>query len=290
MTEDLLDARGIVKSFGVVQALKGVSFSVRAGEVHGLMGENGAGKSTLIKILTGMHPPSSGEILLDGEPVRFGSPREARLAGVAAVYQEINLIPERSVAENMFLGREPKRGGILIDRRRMAAQAGAILSRYRLPIDPQARLASLGLGLQQMVSIARTVSLGARVVVLDEPTSALTAGEVEILFGAVRQLRDEGIGLVFVSHRLSECYALCDRLTVLRDGRSVRTAAVGEMPRHELVSAMLGRSEAAPRARTGTAAPSEGGKTALNVRNLSWRTRVRDVSLEIRAGEVVGLA
>ncbi len=295
MTSDagsLLDARDITKTFGVVRALKGVSFSVRAGEVHGLLGENGAGKSTLIKVLTGLHEPDGGEIRLSGSPVRFGSPREARLAGVAAVYQEINLIPERSVAENVFLGREPKRGGILIDRRRMARDAGAILQRTGLPIDPRARLGSLGLGLQQMVSIARTVSLGARVVILDEPTSALTAGEVEILFGAVRRLRDEGIGLVFVSHRLSECYALCDRLTVLRDGQNVRTATVGELPRAELVSAMLGRSEAEPRARSTSRAARAAGRPAeaLTVRELSWRTRVRGVSLAIRAGEIVGLA
>ena len=292
MSGELLDARDITKTFGVVRALRGVSFSVRAGEVHGLLGENGAGKSTLIKVLTGLHVPDGGEIRLDGAPVQFGSPREARLAGVAAVYQEINLIPERSVAENMFLGREPKRGGLLLDRARMTREAGAILARYALPIDPRARLASLGLGLQQMVSIARTVSLGARVVILDEPTSALTAGEVEILFGAVRRLRDEGIGLVFVSHRLSECYALCDRLTVLRDGQSVRTAPIAELPRAELVSAMLGRAQAEPRAR-GTTRPARAAQQpaeALVVRDLSWRTRVRGVSLAIQAGEIVGLA
>ncbi len=293
-TGTLLDARDITKTFGVVRALRGVSFSVRAGEVHGLLGENGAGKSTLIKVLTGLHVPDEGEIRLAGRPARFGSPREARLAGVAAVYQEINLIPERSVAENMFLGREPKRGGILIDRARMARDAGAILQRYGLPIDPRARLGSLGLGLQQMVSIARTVSLGARVVILDEPTSALTAGEVDILFGAVRRLRLEGIGLVFVSHRLSECYALCDRLTVLRDGQNVRTATVGELPREELVSAMLGRAQAEPRARgttpTREARAAQLPTEALAVRDLSWRTRVRGVSLAIRAGEIVGLA
>ena len=165
MTSDagsLLDARDITKTFGVVRALKGVSFSVRAGEVHGLLGENGAGKSTLIKVLTGLHEPDGGEIRLSGAPVRFGSPREARLAGVAAVYQEINLIPERSVAENMFLGREPKRGGLLIDRGRMARDAGAILQRYGLPIDPRARLVGLVRGLQQMFSIASRVSLGPR--------------------------------------------------------------------------------------------------------------------------------
>ena len=289
--DPVLDAREITKSFGVVQALKGVSFAVEAGEVHGLLGENGAGKSTLIKILTGFHAPDGGEIRVAGAPVRFASPRDARAGGIAAVYQEINLIPERSVAENMFLGREPKRGGFLIDRARMTRDAGAILERYGLPIDPRARVRTLGLGLQQMVSIARTVSLGARVVILDEPTSALTAGEVEILFGAVRRLRAEGIGLVFVSHRLSECYALCDRLTVLRDGRSIRTNAVADLPRAALVSAMIGRAQAGPRDGRAARAPSrDGAPDALAVRGLAWRARVRDVSITIRAGEIVGLA
>ena len=289
--DPVLDAREITKSFGVVQALKGVSFSIAPGEVHGLLGENGAGKSTLIKILTGFHSPDGGEIRVGGVPMSFASPREARAAGVAAVYQEINLIPERSVAENMFLGREPKRAGILLDRARMTRDAGAILERYGLPIDPRARLRTLGLGLQQMVSIARTVSLGARVVILDEPTSALTAGEVEILFGAVRRLRAEGIGLVFVSHRLSECYALCDRLTVLRDGRSIRTAPVVELPRAELVAAMIGREQAAPRsAGSPGRVRRERRADALAVRDLSWRARVRDVSLTVGAGEIVGLA
>ncbi len=291
-TAAVLEAIGIEKSFGVVRALRDVSFAVAAGEVHGLLGENGAGKSTLIKILTGFQPPDGGEVRLGGTAVRFASPRDARLAGVAAVYQEINLIPERSVAENMFLGREPKRAGVLIDRAAMTREARAILERYGLPIDPRAKLRSLGLGLQQMVSIARTVSLGARVVIMDEPTSALTAGEVEILFGAVRRLRQEGIGIVFVSHRLSECYAICDRLTVLRDGRHVRTAAVADLPRAELVSAMLGRDQAARHRAPGVAgrAVRDDAGDALAVRDLTWRARVRGVSLTVRAGEIVGLA
>ena len=285
----LVEARDVVKTFGVVRALKGVSFDLRAGEVHGLMGENGAGKSTLIKILTGFHQLDGGEMLLEGQPVRFASPRQAQRAGVAAVYQEINLIPERSVAENIFLGREPKRAGLLIDRARMEREAGAILDRFGLAIDPRAKLRSLGLGLQQMVSIARTASLGARVVIMDEPTSALTAAEVELLFQAVRRLREAGIGIVFVSHRLSECYAICDRLTVLRDGALVRTAPVSEMPKEALVSAMLGgKGTRALECRPPVAAT--GAASALSVRDLSWRARVRGVSIEVRPGEIVGLA
>ncbi len=273
----------------MVRALKGVSFTLAAGEVHGLMGENGAGKSTLIKILTGFHQRDGGDMLLAGRSVQFASPRDAQRVGVAAVYQEINLIPERSVAENMFLGREPKRGGVLIDRARMEQEAASILERFGLPIDPRAKLRSLGLGLQQMVSIARTASLGARVVIMDEPTSALTGAEVELLFQAVHRLRSEGIGIVFVSHRLSECYAICDRLTVLRDGALVRTATVGEMPREALVAAMLGGKGTRALERR-PAAAATGAASSLSVRGLSWRARVRDVSIEVRPGEIVGLA
>ena len=289
----LLATRGLGKSFGNVVALRDVSFDVAQGEVHGLMGENGAGKSTLIKLLTGLHQATAGEILLDGAPVAFASPRDAQRAGVAAVYQEINLIPERSVAANIYLGREPRRGP-LTDTRRMVAEAAALLRRYGLEIDPRRPLRSLGLGLQQMVSIARVVSLGARVVIMDEPTSALSGAEVDVLFSVVEQLRAEGKGIVYVSHRLSECYRLCDRLTVLRDGRQVESARTADLPRGRLIAAMLGReataagpsnSERAERART-----VQSGAQALGVRGLSWRRRVVDVSLSLRRGEILGLA
>ncbi len=284
-----LEARAITKSFGAAAALRGVSLVIAAGEVHGLMGENGAGKSTLIKILTGFHQPSSGELLLDSQPVVFDSPRAAQRLGVAAVYQEINLIPERSVAANVFLGREPRRG-LLIDRRRMEADTAAILQRFGLPVSPRARLASLGLGLQQMVSIARTVSFGARVVILDEPSSALSGAEVEVLFGVVEALRRDHIGVVFVSHRLSECYRLCDRLTVLRDGRTVASATPAELPREALIAAMLGREGGlgSPPSTAATSGPA--GAARLSVSGLQWRNRVRDVSLEVTSGEIVGLA
>ena len=201
-----------------MRALEGVSLTLNAGEVHGLAGENGAGKSTLIKLLTGFHQPDDGTIRLGGAAVRFDSPRTAQRHGISAVYQEINLIPERDVAENLFLGHEPRRFGWLIDRRRMEAEAQSLLARYELRIDPRARLGTLGLGLQQMVAIARGIRLGAKVVILDEPTSALTGGEVETLFRVVDRLKAERIAILFVSHRLSECYRLCDRFSVLRFG------------------------------------------------------------------------
>ena len=287
----VLETRAVGKSFGVIRALQGVSFSLKAGEVHGLVGENGAGKSTLIKILTGFYQPDAGEILLDGRPVSFGDPRAAQRLGVTAVYQEINLVPERSVAENIFLGREPKRAKVLIDRARMERDAAAILQRYDLHIAPGGRLGALGLGLQQMVSIARVVSLGAKVVILDEPTSALSGAEVGILYDVVRRLRADGIAILFVSHRLSECYALCDRLTVLRDGQSVRSGTPQELPKPELIAAMLGQqrgqtTEAREKHRRaiGDAAP------VMRVRSLRWRERVRGVSLEVRPREILGLA
>ncbi|HET9148474.1 MAG TPA: sugar ABC transporter ATP-binding protein [Acetobacteraceae bacterium] len=291
MTGDgvVLETRAVSKTFGAVRALQSVSFALRAGEVHGLAGENGAGKSTLIKVLTGFHQPDSGEILLAGQPVRFADPRASQRAGVRAVYQEINLIPERSVAENMFLGDEPRRFGLLIDRRRMAEQAREILGRYGLDIDPRARLASLGLGLQQMVSIARAVSRGARVVIMDEPSSALTGHEVETLFALVDRLREERIAILFVSHRLSECYRLCDRLTVLRDGKIAASGTVRELPRAELVAAMLGRSAEILERGHGQA-PAAAAGPVLKAEDISWRNRVRGVTLSVRAGEVVGLA
>jgi monosaccharide-transporting ATPase len=289
LSDLILETRAVSKRFGAVQALADVSFALRAGEVHGLAGENGAGKSTLIKILTGFYQPDDGEILLSGAAVRLDSPRAAQLQGISAVYQEINLIPERSVAENLFLGNEPLKFGMLIDRARMEREAAELLTRYDLAIDPRARLGALGLGLQQMVSIARGVRLGARVAVLDEPSSALTGTEVETLFRVVDRLKADGIAILFVSHRLSESYRLCDRLTVLRDGRVVASAPVADLPRNDLIGAMLGRNAEALHGHRPSRPPRE-GNAAFEAANLRWRNRVRDVSFAVRPGEVVGLA
>ncbi len=289
MPDLLLETRAVSKRFGAVQALTEVSFALSAGEVHGLAGENGAGKSTLIKILTGFHQPDAGEIRLGGDPVRLDSPRAAQQHGISAVYQEINLIPERSVAENLFLGNEPRRFGVLIDRARMEREAAELLARYDLAIDPRARLGALGLGLQQMVSIARGVRLGARVAILDEPSSALTGTEVETLFRVVDRLKSDGVALLFVSHRLSESYRLCDRLTVLRDGRVVASAPVADLPRNALIGAMLGRNAEAIHGNRPARTPRPGA-AAVEAADLRWRNRVRDVSFAVQPGEVVGLA
>lgn len=289
LSDIILETRAVSKRFGAVQALSDVSFALRAGEVHGLAGENGAGKSTLIKILTGFYQPDEGEIILSGTAVRLDSPRAAQRQGISAVYQEINLIPERSVAENLFLGNEPRRFGVLIDRARMERSAAELLARYDLAIDPRARLGALGLGLQQMVSIARGVRLGARVAILDEPSSALTGTEVETLYRVVDRLKADGIAILFVSHRLSESYRLCDRLTVLRDGRVVASEAVADLPRAALIGAMLGRNAEAIHGNRPARTPRE-GVAAFEASGLRWRNRVRDVSFAVRPGEVVGLA
>ncbi|MES1936878.1 sugar ABC transporter ATP-binding protein [Salinisphaera hydrothermalis] len=287
-TVPVLEARHITKTFRGFAALDDVSFALMPGEVHGLMGENGAGKSTLIKTLTGFHAPDAGELRLAGEAVTFADPRASQNAGIAAVYQEINLIPERSVAENIMLGREPRIGGLIIDRRRLHAEAADLLSRYGIHVQATAPLKSLGLGMQQMIAITRAIALGARVVILDEPTSALSGSEVDLLFALIHRLRDDGVAILFVSHRLSECYALCDRLTVLRDGRHVCTETTADLPRTALVTAMLGREREAEAA-GGARSEARDGPTVLATEDLSWRDRVRDVSLDIHAGEVVGL-
>ncbi|RDU97813.1 sugar ABC transporter ATP-binding protein [Trinickia dinghuensis] len=288
----VLETRNASKTFGVVRALRDVSLTLRAGEVHGLAGENGAGKSTLIKILTGFYQPDEGTVVLDGTPVAFDSPRTAQQRGVCAVYQEINLIPDRSVAENIFIGHEPKRFGVLIDRRKMNAMADDIVHRYGLMVDPTAKLGTLGLGAQQMVSIARGVSLGARVLILDEPTSALSGAEVDVLFKVVDQLKADGIALLFVSHRLSECYRLCDRFTVMRDGAVVKTGTPAELPRNALIAAMLGREGSGYGGRDSAREKhaAEQAEPALHIEGLRWSTRVRDVSMRVVPKEIVGLA
>ncbi|KRF06349.1 sugar ABC transporter ATP-binding protein [Arthrobacter sp. Soil782] len=289
----ILQARGIRKSFKGVHALKTVSLNLYAGEVHGLNGENGAGKSTLIKILTGFHQPDAGELLLEGRPVSFSKPLDSQHSGISTVYQEVNLIPERTVAENILLGREPRRGGIL-DKRAAIAQVQEILDRYELNINPRSKVSELGLGMQQMVAIVRAVAFEAKVVILDEPTSALNGNEIEILFNVIRQLRSEGAAILFVSHRMSELYELCDRFTVLRDGEFVTESTPVDLPRAALVKAMLGGVDLdegsldrdAARDRMRRLAQEDIG---LSVKNLTWSTRVRDVSFDVRKGEIVGL-
>jgi ribose transport system ATP-binding protein len=286
----LLSMREIDKRFAGVPALASASLEVERGEVHALIGQNGAGKSTMIKILTGYYTKDAGEILFDGKPVEFSSPQEAQRSGISTIYQEINLVPYRSVTENICLGRERRRFGLL-DWPAMHAEAQALLSRFNIHIDVRRPLMAYPTAIQQMVAIARAIGFDAKLVIMDEPTSSLDEKEVEVLFDVIRQLKAAGVSVIFVSHKLDELYAVCDRVTVMRDGRTVRVAQMSELSKLDLVTAMLGRElsrvlhdESANHARAAS------GEALLNVERLSVGRKVRDVSFDIRPGEIVGLA
>ncbi len=288
----ILEACAVTKRFPGVVALDGVSFRLLPGEVHALVGENGAGKSTLIKVITGVYSPEEGSILFRGGEVSFASPRESQAAGISAIYQEINLIPMRSVAQNVFLGREPRTRFGLTDTRRMNRDAAEILDRYGIRADVTRPLETLGLGTQQMVAIARAVSLDARVVIMDEPTSSLESREVETLFRVIRQLRDEGVGVVYVSHHLDELYEICERVTVLRDGKLVHSGPLAELSKLELISTMLGRELSAVERGATSFGEHEGAaeEPVLQARDLTRRHVLGGVTFDVRPGEVVALS
>jgi monosaccharide-transporting ATPase len=278
---------GISKTFPGVKALDGVDFRLFPGEVHALMGENGAGKSTLIKVLTGVYGIDQGEIVLDGQPVRFAGPPQAQQAGISTVYQEVNLCTNLSVAENVFIGREPRRFG-KIRWAEMRRRTAALLDRLGLDLDVSAQLGDYSLAIQQMVAIARAIDVSAKVLILDEPTSSLDQQEVEQLFRVMRQLRYEGIAILFVSHFLDQVYEVCDRVTVLRNGRLVGEHRVADLPQVELVSLMLGKElEVLERLK-----PQPLGPTAAlaEAEGLGRVGAVEPFSLAIHQGEVVGLA
>jgi galactofuranose transport system ATP-binding protein len=285
--EPLLRLQGIKKSFSGVTALNGVDLTLTRGEVHSLVGENGAGKSTLIKIMTGAYRRDAGTMTLEGRAVDFRSPEEAQAAGVVAVYQEVNLLSFRTVAENIFLGREPRRYGLL-DWKRMNEDAQALLSRLGLPIDPRETLGSLNIALRQMVAIARGVSLHAKVLLLDEPTSSLTEREVSILYDVIRRLKAEGTAIVYISHRFDELYAVCDRVTVLRDGRLVATRPLEGLERLDLVCLMLGKQrDELRKGTTAFAKPAEAGPAEtplLRALHLSRGRKLKDMSVGRQAG------
>jgi len=285
----LLSMRGINKSFLGVPALRDAHFEVARGEVHALIGQNGAGKSTMIKVLTGVYTRDSGRIEFDGREVTFSSPHAAQLAGLSTIYQEVNLVPFRSIAENVFLNREPKRFGI-IDWRRMNREAAAILHRLDLDVDVTRPLYDYAIATQQMTALARALSTEAKLVIMDEPTSALAEQEVQTLFRVIHQLKSEGISVVFVSHRLDELYAVCDRVTVMRDGRTVAERSMSQISRYELVSTMLGRELAEQLShRRGEDAVAD-RPPVLEAVDLHRGRALDGVSLSIRPGEIVGLA
>ena len=293
MTDDiLLSMSGIAKSFSGVAALKEASLTVARGEVLALIGQNGAGKSTLIKVLTGAIARDRGTVRFEGVPVAFRTPQEAQAGGIATIYQEINLVPLRSVAENIFLGREPRRWG-LIDWRRMNDQAAALLAQFDVRVDVRQPLNRFNTATQQMVAIARAIDQQSRLVVMDEPTSSLDDREVAVLFDVIRHLKARGIGVIFVSHRLDELYAVCDRVTVMRDGMTVADQPMASIGKLELVAAMLGRSLEEVKRFGATAFDEDFAARpakVLEVAGLKSAPRVASVELDVHEGEIVGLA
>jgi rhamnose transport system ATP-binding protein len=278
--------RHVAKAFGAVRAVIDGTIDLYAGEAHALLGENGAGKSTMVKILAGVHEPDEGEVLLDGRSVTLASPAAARDAGIAVIYQEPTLFPDLSVAENIFMGRQPLVAGRRIDRRRMLATAAALFGRLGVRLDPGRICRGLSIADQQLVEIAKALSLEARVIVMDEPTAALSATEVARLFEVVRTLRAGGSAVLFISHRLEEVFEICQRVTVMRDGRHVLTSALDGMTTDDLVRAMVGR-QMAERTAGERSAP---GDVILTVERLTREGVFTDVSLQVRAGEIVALA
>ena len=290
----VLRARNISRAFPGVQALSGAELTLRAGEVHALMGQNGAGKSTLIKVLTGVYAPDDGSIELSGKTVSPQSPVHAQELGISAVHQESHLLPNLSVAENICAGRYPRRpwtrgGGI--DWRETERRAAELLASLGINLDVTQLAGPLPAALQQLATVARAVSTDARVLILDEPTSSLDADEVQALFALIRRLRDKGVAILFVTHFLDQVYEICDRMTVLRNGRFVGEYACAKLDAHGLVAAMVGREVAA--AQSAPAAEPVSGATAppvLGARNISRRGQLKPVDIELKAGEVLGLA
>jgi len=278
--------KNISKAFPGVQALDNVSFDLYPGEVHVLVGENGAGKSTLMKILAGAYERDAGEIIIEGEIQTKWGPMIAKAKGIAMVYQEFNLVPFRSITENIFLGREKRRAGIFLDKDAMHREAREQLESIGVQVDTRLPVMNLGVAQQQMVEIAKALSLNARILVLDEPTSALTVREIEQLFDTIRRLKNQGVGIIYISHRLEEAEIIGDRLTVLRDGQHIGTRHIAEVTVDEIVKMMVGREikEMFPRHYR------EPGEVALRVKDLCTSDKLRNVSLEVRYGEIVGLA
>jgi D-xylose transport system ATP-binding protein len=288
-----LEMKNITKSFPGVRALDGVSFDLQPGEIHALVGENGAGKSTLMKVLGGVYPypEYGGEILINGSLQQFTSVRDAEHANIAVIYQELSLVPEMTVGENIFLGREPRRFGV-IKWQELYRRARELLKDLHLNIDPYTSLRSLGIGQQQLVEIAKALSQDAKILVLDEPTAALTDGEVATLFGILNKLRDRGVGMIYISHKLDEVFRISDRITVLRDGRTVGTNSVTELSEPQVIARMVGRE-------VGEIFPDmdhERGEVVFAVRNffvsdpVIKKNLVENASFEVRRGEVLGIA
>ncbi|MEP7213854.1 MAG: xylose ABC transporter ATP-binding protein [Acidobacteriota bacterium] len=289
----LLEMKNIVKEFPGVRALDGVSFTLEAGEFHALVGENGAGKSTLMKVLSGVYPAGTyeGEILINDKPRQFKGISDSENAGIAIIFQELSLVKELTVGENIFLGKEPSKFGV-ISWSELYHKTTHLLEKLHLPIDPRVPVGNLGIGQQQLVEIAKALSQDARILVLDEPTAALTESEVETLFTILRSLKERGVGMIYISHKLGEVFEMSDRITVLRDGKTVGTHRTAEMTREKVIAAMVGRE-------VGDIFPKQEhalGETALEIRGLTAYSQdgtkklVDNVSFSVRKGEVLGVA
>ena len=293
MEKKLLDMKDISKTFGSVQALKGVSLDLYAGEVLALRGENGAGKSTLMNILSGSLQPTEGEIYLKGEKVHVSDPITAKKLGIAKIHQELQIVPELSVAENIFLGRWKSKAGPAVDFKGMIEESRKYLEMLDVKVDPAKKLKDLRIGEQQLVEIAKAISLNSEIIVMDEPTSAISEKEAEKLFNIIRRLRGEGKGIIYITHRMEEIFKIADRLTVMRDGQYIGTVRAAETTKDEIIKMMVGRdmSEQYPKD------PTEKGEVALEVKELSYtppegsfRRSLKNISLYVRHGEVLGIA
>src|SRR3984893_14543916 len=283
----LISVKKLNKRFPGVTAIHEAQFELMAGEVHALMGENGAGKSTLMKILAGVYTRDSGEILYDGQPVEFLSPRQAQAMGVCIIHQELQLMNHLTVAQNMFIGREPRgRLGLFLDEDKLNAQARDIIARMHVILDPRAVVGSLTVASQQMVEIAKALSFDSRVLIMDEPTSALNDAEIAELFRIIRELKSRGVGIIYISHKMDELKQISDRVTVLRDGEYVATAPTAGTAIETIIGMMVGRTLSDER----VAGVAPAGDIALEVRNLNCGPLVRDVSFTLRKGEILGFA
>lgn len=278
---------GVEKSFPGVRALQGVRFDLRPGEVHALMGENGAGKSTLMKVLTGVYQPDAGEIRVDGQPVTLPNPHAAQALGISIIHQELFLMNHLSAAQNIFIGREPRKGlGIFVDEAKLKRDAAAIFKRMKVDIDPGAEVGHMTVARQQLVEIAKALSYNARVLVMDEPTSALNATEVEHLFAVIEDLKANGVGVVYITHKMDEVKRIADRVTVMRDGQYIDTLPAAETPMSRIIQLMVGRELADQHRATGHGTTEE----VLRVEGLNRGTAIRNVSFSLHRGEILGFA
>jgi ribose transport system ATP-binding protein len=286
---NLVLMEGISKTFPGVKALDNCQFSLESGEVHALVGENGAGKSTLVKILTGVYTKDSGRILIEGQEVEINSPRDAQKLGIAIIHQELNLMPHLTIAQNIFIGREAyQKNKVLLNDRELNRKAEEYFKLLKLNLDPTAKVSTLTVGKQQMVEIVKAISFNSRILIMDEPTAALTDTEIEDLFSVIRDLRSKGVGIIHISHRLEELKLIADRITVMRDGKYINTVGINDVTINDIIKMMVGRElfVTAPETAGVPNAP-----VALEVRNLNCKkTMLKDVSFELRKGEILGVS